>query len=71
MGYLTDIYKNQFKPWWDELNGGARSLYVGTTLALLIAAIVTLVFIFSPTYETLYVGLDAAEAGQVAEKLKE
>lgn len=46
-------------------------MYVGTTLALLVAAIVTLVFIFSPTYETLYVGLDVAEAGQVAEKLKE
>ncbi len=71
MEYLSDIYKNQFKPWWDSLNAGARLLYVGTTLALLIAAIVTMVFIFSPTYETLYVGLDAAEAGQVAEKLKE
>jgi flagellar M-ring protein FliF len=71
MEYLSDIFKNQFKPWWDDLNGGARLLYVGVTLALLIAAVVTLVFIFSPTYETLYVGLDAAEAGQVAEKLKE
>lgn len=71
MGYLSDIYKEQFKPWWNDLDGGARLLYVGITLALLIAAIVTMVFIFSPTYETLYVGLDAAEAGQVAEKLKE
>ncbi len=71
MDYLSDIFKSQFKPWWDDLNGGARLMYVGTTLALLVAAIVTLVFIFSPTYETLYVGLDAAEAGQVAEKLKE
>jgi len=71
MEYLSDIYKNQFKPWWDDLNGGARLLYVGTTLALLIATIVTMVFIFSPAYETLYVGLDAAEAGQVVEKLKE
>lgn len=71
MEYLSDIYKNQFKPWWDDSSGGARLSYIGVTLALLIATVVTLVFIFSPTYETLYVGLDAAEAGQVAEKLRE
>ena len=71
MSQVNDIYQGRLKPWWGALDAGTRVQIVAITLAFAVALIVTISFIFKPSFETLYVGLDASEAGQVVEKLKE
>ena len=68
---IKTIFEQRIKPWWNDLNTASRFMYVGVFLAGTVAATVMLFFIFSPSFETLYSGLDPAEAGEVVEKLKE
>jgi len=71
MEFLKTIYKERLLPWWKDLDTVARFLYVGMIIAAVVAASVIFVFIFSPSYETLYTGLEPTEAGEVVSKLKE
>ncbi len=71
MSQANDIYQERLKPWWGALDSSARLQFGAIVLALAVAIIVSSIFIFKPRYETLYMGLDANEAGQVVEKLKE
>lgn len=71
MSQTNDILQGKVKPWWNGLDSGARLQIAAMTIAFIVAVTVTFTFILKPTYETLYVGLDPAEAGQVVEKLKE
>jgi flagellar M-ring protein FliF len=71
MSQANDLLQGKVKPWWNGLDSGARLQMAAMTIAFIVALVVTFTFILKPTYETLYVGLDPAEAGQVVEKLKE
>jgi flagellar M-ring protein FliF len=64
------ILGDKIKPWWSSLDSGAKFQITAVTLAAVAAAIIMAVFLLRPSYETLYAGLDPAEAGQVVEKLK-
>jgi flagellar M-ring protein FliF len=70
MSQANEIFNARVKPWWGALDNGTRLQIVSITLALTAAFIVTCIFVFKPRFETLYVGLDTSEAGQVVEKLK-
>lgn len=71
MNPLMETYNNRLKPWWSALDSGSKFQFTTITLAFVVALIVTTVFVFRPKYETLYVGLEQSEAGQIVEKLKE
>ncbi len=71
MDMIKEFLNNQIKPWWDPLDKGTRVIYVSVSIALLAAIIISTIFFLRPRFETLYVGLDMEEAGQVVEKLKE
>jgi len=71
MDLLKTIFQQRIQPWWRDLDSAARIMYVGMIAAGIAATVVIIFFIFNPSYETLYTGLDPAEAGEVIEKLKE
>ena len=64
------IFGDKVQPWWNSLDSGAKFQFTAVTLATIAAAIILAAFLLRPSYETLYAGLDPAEAGQVVEKLK-
>ncbi|MEE9554814.1 MAG: flagellar basal-body MS-ring/collar protein FliF [candidate division Zixibacteria bacterium] len=71
MESIKTIIDQRFKPWWNDLNSTAKFMYVAVSIAGIVAGITMFYFVFTPSYETLYVGLDPSEAGEVVEKLKE
>ncbi len=71
MEWLTEAFNTNFKPWWNSKDSASKVLFASVGVAALVAFIVSATFLIRPSFETLYVGLDTQEAGQVVEKLKE
>jgi len=71
MDWLIEAFNSNFKPWWTSKDNASKVIFGAVGVAATVALIVSFVFILRPNYETLYLGLDTQEAGQVVEKLKE
>lgn len=71
MDWLIEAFNSNFKPWWTSKDNPSKVMFAAVGAAATVALIVSFVFILRPSYETLYLGLDTQEAGQVVEKLKE
>ena len=71
MDSLKTIIDQRLKPWWDDLHATTKIMYAVVSIAGIVASVIVIFFVFTPSYETLYIGLDASEAGEVVEKLGE